>query len=138
MMDRIFTLAATVAWGLVLFFGVYSCARAHEVQANECPFFGYSAGFISQDRNRGLSKQQTTERHLKSLKECMEGEKCTVQDGEDVQRILGFIDQIYEVPADRRIDPQQVYIEVTRGCLQEERARHMPKNIKERGPQIEA
>lgn len=128
----------------------FSCtlAPAHEVPAEQCYMYGSAAAFIAQDRNRGLTPEATRLRHLRSIRECMAtGDKCEAfQDGEDVSRVLSYVEQIFAIPSTVEVDPREVYSQVTTQCVRDAHKRDvdrlrgltLPPGVHPSGAQVES
>lgn len=92
----------------VALLGISALASAHELTAEECPFYAGAVHFITEQRNAGKSVVDTQQDVMAGLAACHEkmGDKCPVKDGQDTERVLNFIKMTYalQIPEGKDID----------------------------------
>jgi hypothetical protein len=96
----------------------FAClAGAHEVQLDECAWYGGMAGMIALAKNNGMSEVDLRPRLMSFIFSCVskDADACPIKDQEDRQLIVGYARRVYEM-TQSPIDADAVEAKITDEC----------------------
>lgn len=129
--------------------GAVAACHAHEVEVDECAWYGGVAGMIASAKNGGASATELVPQLMTLITSCSTNGTCPVKDGQDTKRVLDFVRQTFELDTKGQpIDADAVEAHILGECIK--RAPNAMKksqpaepmtpdsNVPFSGPQIES